>query len=56
MLRMNMILNYNQSIGFGNKTYTYNQGLKYSNMKLNLNQPMVSRIANIKPGCSSCGK
>ena len=41
-----------------NQTQTQNQGLQFNNRlgRIGLNLSMINRVANSRPGCSSCGK
>ena len=42
-----------------NQTQNQNQGLQFNNNRsgrIGLNLSMINRVANSRPGCSSCGK
>ena len=68
MPRIPMIINNKQSHNnYINPTNRLNLSINKGNiarpttssispMKLNLIEPMINRIANLKPGCGSCGR
>jgi len=54
--RIPMVINNRNGASAVYPTRVFQNVSSFNMIRNGFNQPMVNRIANLKPGCSSCGK